>query len=68
MNNNAHAEIVKFTSKKDGSTQEAVQFSIKTSQGIWKSGFCFPSSLEFQLVKKALNPMADIYEDSDNNL
>lgn len=68
MNNNCHAEIVKFNSKKDGSIKEAVQISIKTSQGIWKSGFLFPTPLEFDLVKKALNPMKDVYEETDNSL
>lgn len=65
---NVKGEIVKFTSKKDGQVHEAVQFSVMTSQGEWKSPFCFPSSLEFSLVKQALNPVGAIYGSQDNSL
>lgn len=65
--NNVKAEIVKFTSKSDGKIHEAVQFSIMTSQGEWKSGYCFPSSLEFNLVKQALNPVGAIYGSQEDN-
>lgn len=67
MNNNCFGEVVKFVSNKDHKEHEAVQFTIKTSQGEWKSGYCFPTSLEMSLVKQALNPMGAIYGFEKNN-
>lgn len=67
--NNCHGEVVKFISKKDGKEHEAIQFSVQTSQGEWRSSYCFPSSLEFNLVKQALSPVGAIYgENIDNRL
>lgn len=65
--NNVKAEIVKFVSKKDGKEHEAVQFCVMTSQGEWRSPFCFPSSLEFNLVKQAINPIGVIYGSQEDN-
>lgn len=71
MNNpNCYGQIVKFVSNKDHKEHEAVQFVIPTQEGEWRSGYCFPTALEMNLVKQALNPMRPIYgnEKGNNNL
>lgn len=65
--NNCRGEIVKYISKKDGKEHEAIQFIVNTTQGEWRSGFCFPSSLEFNLVKQALSPVGAIYGQGEDN-
>lgn len=63
MNNNVSAKIISGTNK-NGQPYKAVQFSIMTSQGEYKSQLCFPTSLEMSLVEKALSPMGGIYGDT----
>lgn len=63
MNNNISANIINGTTK-NGQPYKAVQFSIMTSQGEYKSPLCFPTSLEMSLVEKALSPMQAVYGDT----
>lgn len=59
--NNIKAEFVTLTSKKTGKQFEALQFTVLTDGGEYKSGLSFPSNLEKDLIKKAINPMREIY-------
>lgn len=61
--NNVNAEIITGQSK-NGNNYTAVQFSIMTSQGEYKTPLIFPTSLEINLIKQALNPMGSIYGDT----
>lgn len=60
---NVNAKIINGISKK-GSPYKAVQFEVMTSEGVYKSPLCFPSSLEIALVEKAINSFNDIYSDN----
>ena len=51
---NVYAQVVKFTSKKDNLEHEAVQFVVHTPYGDYKSGYNFPTSLEFDIVKSVI--------------
>lgn len=57
---NVKAEIVNGTNK-NGQPYEAIRFSILTSQGEYKTGLIFPTSLEINLIKQAISPMNGIY-------
>ena len=60
-NNNITAEFVQLTSKKTGQPFEALQFSVATDGGVYKSSLSFPSNLEKELVKKAISKVGAIY-------
>ena len=54
-------DIIKGINKK-GNPYEALQFSIVTEVGTWKTGLIFPSPLELSIIKKALSTRAkEIY-------
>lgn len=61
LQKNAHAEIVTYIGKNDGKEHQAIQIFIETSQGLWQSGYIFPTHLELELIKNAINPMNSIY-------
>lgn len=63
MSNNVRANIVTGTSK-NGNNYTAVQFSIMTSQGEYRTPLIFPTNLEINLIKEALNPVKGIYGDT----
>lgn len=58
--NNAHVDIVNYNGR-DGLEHQALQLFIKTSQGIWSSRYIFPTALEIELIKQAINPMNAVY-------
>lgn len=63
---NVSAKIITGTGK-SGKEFKAVQFEVLTSQGIFKSGLCFPTELERNLVFEAINPMKGIYGTEDTS-
>lgn len=62
MNNDTIiCDIIKGTNK-NGNSYEALQFSIVTEVGLYKTGLIFPSPLELSIIKKALSSRAkEIY-------
>lgn len=63
---NVKCEIIKGTNK-NGQPYKALQFSIMTSQGEYKTGLIFPSNLEIALIEKAISPIQDIYAKGDTS-
>lgn len=66
MSKNVNAQIVTGTSK-SGNHYTAVQFSIMTSQGEYRTPLIFPTNLEINLIKEALSPVQGIYGDTSPN-
>lgn len=66
MSSKIRAEIINGNSK-NGNVYTALQFSIMTSQGEYKTPLIFPTNLELNLIKDALNPMQPIYGDTSPN-
>ena len=61
---NVKCEIVNGVNK-NGQPYEALRFSIMTSQGEYRTGLIFPTSLEINLIKRAISPIQDIYPKED---
>lgn len=61
--NNVNCNIVKGTNK-NGQPYKALQFSIMTSQGEYKTGLIFPTNLEIALIEQAISPVKGIYGDT----
>lgn len=59
--NNIEAQFINIKSKKTGKDYEALQFVIHTQVGDYKSGLCFPSDLEKDLIKKSISKVNAIY-------
>lgn len=59
---NAYCEIVKGQSKNSGNNYTAIQFTLPTQAGDFKSPLIFPTTLEMSIIEKALSPIGDLYQ------
>lgn len=65
--NNVNCNIIKGINKK-GHQYKAIQFTILTEGGLYKTELIFPSALEMSLIEKTLNNLNGIYSnDPDSN-
>lgn len=58
--NNVNCNIITGINKK-GNQYKAIQFTILTEGGLYKTGLIFPTSLEMSLIEKTLNNLNGIY-------